>query len=103
MARSFPFRPSVEEGLRQPWRTLRRTETVHSYWLCPLVGPVGRKNRGRLAPYGGVVRPGRVDALRAIDPSPRPRSWRTCGPRRLRRQSKARAQPRNVCGTTVLL
>ena len=27
-------------------------------------------------------------ALRAIDPSARPRSWRTCGPRRLRRQSE---------------
>jgi hypothetical protein len=36
-------------------------------------------------PYGGVVRPGRVDALRAIDSSARLRSWRTFGPRRLRR------------------
>ena len=27
-------------------------------------------------------------ALRAIDSSARPRSWRTCGPRRLRRQSQ---------------
>jgi transposase len=27
-------------------------------------------------------------ALRAIDSTARPRSWRTCGPRRLRRQSQ---------------
>jgi hypothetical protein len=27
----------------------------------PLVGPVGRKNRGRLAPLGGVERPGRKE------------------------------------------
>ena len=41
-----------------------------------------------VAPSGGVERPGREDALRAIDPSACPRSWRTCGPRRLRRQSE---------------
>jgi hypothetical protein len=35
-----------------------------------------------------VERTTRVDALRAIDSSGRPRSWRTCGPRRLRRQSQ---------------
>ena len=38
-----------------------------------------------MPPSGGMERPGRVDALRAIDSSARPRSWRTCGPRRLRR------------------
>jgi hypothetical protein len=31
---ALPFRPSEEEDLRQPWRTLRRTDD-HSYWLCP--------------------------------------------------------------------
>jgi hypothetical protein len=55
---------------------------------APVGGPVGRKNRGRLAPLrgSGAAAPG--GALRAIDPSARPRSWRTCGPRRLRRQSQ---------------
>jgi hypothetical protein len=62
--------------------------TTHSRWLCPFRGPVGRNKRGRLAPYGGVERPGRVDALRAIDASACPRPWRTCGPRRLLRQSQ---------------
>jgi len=36
-------------------------------------------------PSGGVERPRRVDALRAIDSTARPRSWRAFGPRRLRR------------------
>jgi hypothetical protein len=55
---------------------------------CPFGGPVGRKNRGRLAPLrgSGAARP--QGALRAIDPSACPRSWRTYGPRRLRRQSQ---------------
>jgi hypothetical protein len=39
-------------------------------------------------PSGGVERPSRVDALRAIDPSACLRSWRTRGPRRLRRRSQ---------------
>jgi hypothetical protein len=39
-------------------------------------------------PLRGMERPGRVEALRAIDPSACPRSWRTFGPRRLRRQSQ---------------
>jgi hypothetical protein len=37
------------------------------------------RGSGAPAPYG---------ALRAIDSSARPRSWRTFGPRRLRRQSE---------------
>jgi hypothetical protein len=37
-------------------------------------------------PLGGAERP--QGALRAIDSSACPRSWRTCGPRRLRRQSE---------------
>ena len=32
------------------------------------------------SPEGGVVRPRRADALRAIDPSAQPRSWRTLRP-----------------------
>jgi hypothetical protein len=43
--------------------------------------PLGMPPRG-----SGVAAPG--GALRAIDASARPRSWRTCGPRRLRRQSQ---------------
>jgi len=55
---------------------------------CPFGGPVGRNTRGRLAPLGGVVRPRRVVRFaRLIDPA-RPRSWRTFGPRRLRRPSE---------------
>jgi hypothetical protein len=38
-----------------------------------------------MPPSGGVERPGRVDALRAIDSTAWPRSWRTFGPRPLRR------------------
>jgi hypothetical protein len=30
------------------------------HWSSPLVGLVGRKNRGRLAPLGGVERPRRA-------------------------------------------
>jgi uncharacterized membrane protein YkvA (DUF1232 family) len=44
----------------------------------PLTGPP--RGSGAAAPSG---------ALRAIDSTARPRSWRTCGPRRLRRQSHA--------------
>jgi hypothetical protein len=57
--------------------------------VMPLVGLVGRKNRGRLAPLGGSGAARPQGALRAIDSSAWPRSWRTCGPRRLRRQSQA--------------
>jgi hypothetical protein len=45
-------------------------------------------NHRKVQDPGGVERPGRVDALRAIDASACPRSWRTFGPRRLRRQSE---------------
>jgi hypothetical protein len=54
---------------------------------CPFGGPVGRKTRGRLAPRRGSGAAAPSGALRAIDPSARPRSWRTFGPRRLRRHS----------------
>jgi hypothetical protein len=54
----------------------------------PQGGPVGRTNRGRLAPLGGVVRPRRkVRFARLIDR--RVRAFgRTFGPRRLRRRSE---------------
>jgi hypothetical protein len=54
----------------------------------PFGGPVGRKNRGRLAPLGGVVRPRRKERFaRLIDR--RVRAFgRTFGPRRLRRRSE---------------
>jgi hypothetical protein len=47
--------------------------TADYRWSCPPRGS------GAAAPAG---------ALRAIDSTARPRSWRPCGPRRLRRQSK---------------
>ena len=51
-----------------------------------LVKPLEWRKR-RLAPRGnGADRPS--GALRAIDSTACPRSWRTCGPRRLRRQSE---------------
>ena len=56
---------------------------------CPFGGPVGRKNRGRLAPLRGSGAAAPSGALRAIDSSARPRSWRTFGPCRLRRQLDA--------------
>jgi hypothetical protein len=55
---------------------------------CPSWGQSAAKTAADWPPYGGVVRTGRVDALRAIDSTACPRSWRTCGPRRLRRQSQ---------------
>ena len=56
---------------------------------CPCGGPVGRKNRGRLAPLGGVERPRRVVRFaRLIDRRVRDLG-RAFGPRRLRRQSDA--------------
>jgi hypothetical protein len=49
--------------------------------------PVGLERPGCMAPYGsGAAAPG--GALRAIDSLACPRSWRTFGPRRLRRQSE---------------
>jgi hypothetical protein len=56
---------------------------------APCGGPVGRKNRGRLAPLGGVERPRRAVRFARLIHSARPRSWRTFGPRRLRRPSDA--------------
>jgi hypothetical protein len=41
-----------------------------------------------VAPLGGSGAARPSGALRAIDASARPRSWRTCGPSRLRRQSQ---------------
>src|SRR6266508_3155909 len=55
---------------------------------APFGGPVGRKNRGRLAPLGGVVRPRRaVRFARSIHRRGRDLG-RTFGPRRLRRRSQ---------------
>jgi hypothetical protein len=54
----------------------------------PFGGPVGRKERGRLAPLGAVVRPRRKVRFARLIHAARPRSWRTFGPRRLRRQSE---------------
>jgi hypothetical protein len=68
-----PFRWS-EEGPTPTLAYPAPNVTARSCWLCPFGGS------GAAAPQG---------ALRAIDPSARPRSWRTFGPRRLRRQSQA--------------
>jgi hypothetical protein len=43
-------------------------------------------SRGRLAPLGGVERPHRKERFARLIDTARPRSWRTFGPRRLRRQ-----------------
>jgi hypothetical protein len=54
----------------------------------PFGGPVGRKNRGRLAPLGGVERPRRKERFaRLIDRRVRA-FWQAFGPRRLRRQTQ---------------
>jgi hypothetical protein len=55
----------------------------------PFGGPVGRTNRGRLVPLGGVVRPRRaVRFARLIDRRGRA-FWQAFGLRRLRRQIDA--------------
>jgi hypothetical protein len=91
-----PARRHRGRGPRPLRWTLRRPPAYpfagrerRSRWSCPFVGPVSRKNRGRLAPLGGSGAARPQGALRAIDSSACPRSWRTCGPRRLRRQSQA--------------
>jgi hypothetical protein len=56
--------------------------------VMPLVGPVGRNNRARLAPLGGSGAARPSGALRAIDSTACPRSWQAFGLRRLRRQSQ---------------
>jgi hypothetical protein len=53
---------------------------------CPFWGPVGRTNRGRLAPLGGVERACRKVRFARLIHAAGARSWRTFGPRRLRRQ-----------------
>jgi hypothetical protein len=55
----------------------------------PFVGAVSRKNGGLLGPLRGCGAARPQGALRAIDSTACPHSWRTCGPRRLRRQSDA--------------
>jgi hypothetical protein len=75
---SWRFGPSLRfERRRGPTPTLAYpapTRRLRSCWSCPLRGS------GAAAPIG---------ALRAIDPSARPRLGRTAGPRRLRRQSES--------------
>src|SRR5215217_7409957 len=56
----------------------------------------GPKRPRAHGPLGGVERPRRSGALRAIDPSARPRSWRTFGPRRLWRHPSLPWLPRRV-------
>ena len=83
---------------------------------CPFGGPVGRKNRGRLAPLGGVERPRRAVRFARLIHRRGRALGRTFGPRRLRQQSQAcpgcypewclaqpdpRCPPRGPYGTSV--
>jgi hypothetical protein len=92
-------------GRSQPWRHPRSAacaavEAAHGRRRAPPVAAVGRTARRRRPPPQNRLRArrnwprgsravGRADALRAIDSTAWPRSWRTYGPRRLRRQSQA--------------
>jgi hypothetical protein len=95
-----PLRWTLRRTLRWTLRTPPAYPTLDGQgylrWSCPRGGPVGRKNRGRLAPLrgSGAARPN--GALRAIDSSACPRSWRTAGPRRLRRHLSLPWLPRTV-------
>jgi hypothetical protein len=82
--------PTLEPmgDLRRPLAYPLASRTTHSCWLCPSWGQSAATTAPDWPPYGGVERTDRADALRAIDSSACPRSWRTCGPRRLRRQSQ---------------
>jgi hypothetical protein len=64
-----PCRPYAREV-----RTPRRPDGG-SPLVVPLVGPVGRTTRGRLAPRGGVVRPRRMVRFARLTDAARPRSW----------------------------
>jgi hypothetical protein len=54
----------------------------------PLVGLVGRNNRARLAPLGGVERMRRMVRFARLIQRRVRAFWRTYGPRRLRRHLK---------------
>ena len=63
--------------------------SLSTRWGCvPLASLAERISAGH-APLGGVERPRRVVRFARLIHAARPRSWRTCGPRRLRRQSQA--------------
>ena len=87
----------LRHSLRQPYvipyaqgvRTPGFAGRAHQCWSVPLRG-ASQPQKPRLTgpPQGsGAARP--QGALRAIDSTACPHSWRTCGPRRLRRQSDA--------------
>src|SRR4029453_19393469 len=54
-----------------------------------------------MAPLGGVVRPGREDALRAIDSPAWPRSWRAFGPRPPRAAPPSRRGGHSGCAVAA--
>jgi hypothetical protein len=63
---------TLRESLRRPPAYPLTAERPNHRWSCPLGGSGAARPRG---------------ALRAIDATAWPRSWWTCGPRRLRRLS----------------
>jgi hypothetical protein len=87
------------------WLVAGRLERARR-WLANVAGDPTREGRVPLPSIiglpalvmprrgGGAAAPS--GALRAIDSSARPRSWRTYGPRRLRRQSQPACMPRKV-------
>jgi hypothetical protein len=79
-----PHRPGPPFPLAVPPRGASRPQTPR-----PTSPPRGS---GAAAPQG---------ALRAIDSTARPRSWRTFGPRRLRRQSQPACSPLRVSARAV--
>jgi Acetyltransferase (GNAT) domain len=67
---------------------------------CPLVGPVGRTPRGRLAPLGGVERPRRVVRFARLINRRGRAFWPAFGRRRLRRHLSLTWLPRRVVPKT---
>ena len=61
---------------------------AHQCWSVPLRGASQPQKPRLTGPPRGSGASARQGALRAIDSFRRSRSWRTCGPRRLRRQSQ---------------
>jgi hypothetical protein len=84
-SRRNPYAGPYAEPYADHPRTLSPARTGVAAGCGPSWGWSAAQTADDQPPSGGMERPGRVDALRAIDSSARPRSWRTCGPRRLRR------------------
>jgi hypothetical protein len=81
-----PLRHSLRVGGAYPWLRWPSASAL----VSPLRGASRPQKPRPTGPPRGSGASARQGALRAIDPFRRSRSWRTCGPHRLRRQSQPR-------------